>query len=103
MPKLQTLDATASQAQLLQVLDRDGACIIADLLPQPLRDQIVEEVMPYVAQTRFGGDDFSGRKTRRTGALVARSPACRDLITQPIILDAARAFLAPFTEKLFYT
>ena len=100
MPKLQTLDATASQAQLLQVLDRDGACIIADLLPQPLRDQIVEEVMPYVAQTRFGGDDFSGRKTRRTGALVARSPACRDLITQPIILDAARAFLAPFTEKI---
>ena len=60
MPKLQTLDATASQAQLLQVLDRDGACIIADLLPQPLRDQIVEEVMPYVAQTRFGGDDFFG-------------------------------------------
>ena len=100
MPKLQILEPNASRQALLQTLEKDGACIIANLLPASLLDKITAEVMPYIERTRFGGDDFSGRRTRRTGALIARSPACRELVLNPTILDAAKVFLAPHTEKI---
>lgn len=100
MPTLQTLDAHADSARILEVLANDGACILKGAINDDLIETITREVAPYVENTRFGADDFSGRNTRRTGALVARSPACRDVVMDPRILAAARAFLAPYTEKI---
>jgi ectoine hydroxylase-related dioxygenase (phytanoyl-CoA dioxygenase family) len=61
---------------------------------------MVDEVTPYIDKTPMGNDDFTGRQTQRTGALVARTPTCRGLITHPTVLGAAKAFLEPFTEKI---
>lgn len=96
----QTLPPSASTQDILAVMEEDGAAIIADIIDQDLVRQMVDEVMPYIDQTPMGKDDFTGRKTQRTGALVARTPTCRDLITHATVLDAAKAFLAPFTEKI---
>ncbi len=62
--------------------------------------QVHGEIMPYVEATDRGRDDFTGRETTRTGALVARSPACRDLVMHPLIVGGARSFLAPFTDRI---
>ncbi|MGH6972172.1 MAG: phytanoyl-CoA dioxygenase family protein, partial [Caulobacteraceae bacterium] len=51
------------------------------------------EIDPYVDATANGRDGFTGFKTTRTGALVARSPASRDLVMHPAILAACDAFL----------
>jgi len=53
-----------------------------------------------VEATDTGRDDFSGRLTTRTGALVARSPACRELILSPTVLEAARHFLSPWCARI---
>ncbi len=57
------------------MLERDGALIVDDLADVALIDRIAAEMAPFVDATPIGSDDFSGRTTKRTGGLVARSPA----------------------------
>jgi len=100
MPKLQTLPATASADEILAVLKRDGALILKDALTPAQLEQVRAETMPYIEATDFGRDDFTGNLTTRTGALVARSPACRDMVADKTIVEAANAFLKPFCERI---
>ncbi|MEO1058175.1 MAG: phytanoyl-CoA dioxygenase family protein [Actinomycetota bacterium] len=80
-------------AELDQILRRDGALIIDDLASMDLVEQIGTEMAPYITATPMGSDDFSGRTTARTGALIARSPASRTLVQHPLILDVAGRLL----------
>jgi ectoine hydroxylase-related dioxygenase (phytanoyl-CoA dioxygenase family) len=97
---LQTLQRDCSTDAILEAMARDGACIVAGVAPASTVRQMVAEVAPFIERTPFGSDDFTGRRTQRTGALVARTPTCRDLVLNPTVLGAARAFLKPWTERL---
>jgi ectoine hydroxylase-related dioxygenase (phytanoyl-CoA dioxygenase family) len=97
---VQTLSADATREDILAVLETDGAVIIKDLISPEQVKEMVDQVSPFIQQTPMGRDDFSGRHTQRTGALVARTPACHNLILHPTILPAARGFLEPFSEKI---
>ncbi len=94
------LTRDAGTDEVLAVVERDGAVVLTDMLSGAQVDAVLAEIMPYVEATRTGRDDFSGRLTTRTGALVARSPACRALIVDPLVLDAARRFLAPYCPRI---
>ena len=80
-------------AELDALLRSDGALIVDDLASHEQIDRIDAEMAPYVDATPGGSDEFSGRNTRRTGALVARSPASHDLVRHPLILDVAGRLL----------
>ena len=77
------LNASASADELKEVLVRDGAVIIDELAGIEQIDAIAAEMQPYIDATPNGGDDFTGRTTRRSGALVGRSPASHALIQHP--------------------
>lgn len=98
--QLITLAADAPADSVLEVLRRDGAVVLADAAPGALIDRVVAEVTPYVDATRPGRDEFAGHLTTRTGALVARSPACRELIVHETILETARRFLEPWCARI---
>jgi ectoine hydroxylase-related dioxygenase (phytanoyl-CoA dioxygenase family) len=100
MPELVTLPATASTDAILERLQRDGAVILRDVLTPAEVGQVRREITPYMEATEFGRDEFTGDRTTRTGALVARSPACRELVANGTILAAADAFLKPFCERI---
>ena len=100
MTTLQYLPASATPEQLSEALKSDGAAIVTDVLDAAALATLKAEIMPYVAATEIGRDDFTGRKTTRTGALVARSQACRDLVMHPLILGGANAFLKPYCERI---
>lgn len=100
MPQLQTLPADASTDAILDVLRRDGALILADVLSPAQVDAFLADVRPYMDATRNGEDDFTGRSTTRTGALVARSQTSRDLVLNPAVLEAAQTFLEPFCMRI---
>lgn len=70
---------------MAEVLDRDGALILDRVLTPEAVAGMVAELSPYVAATPAGRDGFTGVRTTRTGALVARSPAVRDAVTDPRI------------------
>ncbi|MDO9127510.1 MAG: phytanoyl-CoA dioxygenase family protein, partial [Parvibaculum sp.] len=100
MPKLEMLPATATPDEILAVLKRDGALIVKDVLSADQLARIRAETMPYIEATEPGRDDFTGRSTTRTGALVARSAACRELVAHPTVVKAAEIFLKPFCERI---
>jgi len=76
-----------------EILARDGALVIDDLASTDVIDAIADEMSPFVDATPNGSDDFSGRTTKRTGALIARSPSSRELVTHPLILDVTGRLL----------
>lgn len=100
MPSLTTLSGTASTDEILAVIQKDGAVVLDDVLTAGQVERVLGEVQPYIDTTDAGQDDFSGFKTTRTGALVARSPACRELILNDTVLAAARGFLSPYCARI---
>lgn len=95
---LQHLPPTASPEDVAAALAADGACIVDDVAQADVLDRFHAEIAPHVAATTPGPDDFSGRNTRRTGALIARSPAARQMVTDPLVVGAARTVLAHGTS-----
>lgn len=91
---LKYLPADVSADVLEQTLKSDGACIIEGLLSADALAQMKQECMPFIEATEAGRDDFTGRKTTRTGALVARSATCRDAVMNPTIVNGAKTFRA---------
>jgi ectoine hydroxylase-related dioxygenase (phytanoyl-CoA dioxygenase family) len=99
MPTLKHLPADVSADQVAAILAADGALILDDVLSHAGIEQVRAEIDPYVEATRDGRDSFTGYQTTRTGALVARSPACRELVMHPAILAACDAFLKPSCDR----
>jgi len=99
MLRLVTLPPDASTDEIMAVLDRDGALIVRDVMDADTLGRLRSEIMPYVLATRPGQDGFSGFKTTRTGALAARSPACRDLIMNDMIQRLCERVLKPNCER----
>jgi ectoine hydroxylase-related dioxygenase (phytanoyl-CoA dioxygenase family) len=80
------LPASAPADDLAAALEQDGV-VVADRVVRPeFMDELALELRPWMEATAVGPDEFSGRRTRRTGGLIARSPKCRDLITHPLVL-----------------
>ena len=95
-----TLSQDATSDEILSRLSADGAVIVADVIDRTTVQQMTDETMPYIDNTPMGSDAFTGRRTQRTGALIARSPTCRRLVLDPTVIETARRFLAPFTKKI---
>jgi ectoine hydroxylase-related dioxygenase (phytanoyl-CoA dioxygenase family) len=85
--------ADTSSDLVHEILRRDGALIIDDLADPALIDTIQLEMAEYVDNTPNGADAFSGFSTRRTGALIARSPASHALVRHPLVLDVTAQLL----------
>ncbi len=100
MLELETLNASSDIETILETINRDGACIVSDAMSPELRCAILLELEPFISATKTGRDEFTGTKTQRTGALVARSLSCRKAVMNSEILTLARQFLAPFSKKL---
>ena len=80
------VDADAAVDEIVACIRTAGCVIIERLVPVARLDEIDAELDPHVRATDPGGDEFAGRNTRRTGALIARSPAFRELAAHPLVL-----------------
>jgi hypothetical protein len=74
---------------------RDAGCVVVERrAPGDLMDAIERELEPHLQVTPTGADEFTGVRTRRTGALLARSVAFRDLAADPLVLGVLDRVLA---------
>ena len=89
MADLLYFDADADSGEILKALREDGACVLVDVMGEDLRSRVGEELQPFIDATPTGRDDFTGRLTGRTGALVARSEVSRELVMHPTITGLA--------------
>jgi Protein involved in biosynthesis of mitomycin antibiotics/polyketide fumonisin len=91
---VQHLSSAATPDAVAAVIAADG-CVVIDRLASPeLLDRIDAEMSDHVARTPYGTDDFAGPRTRRTGGLVARSAASRDLVLDELVLGTVDHVLA---------
>jgi ectoine hydroxylase-related dioxygenase (phytanoyl-CoA dioxygenase family) len=94
---IEHLSAETSGAKVAEALARDGCVVVDHLAPTGSPDRILEEMAPFMEVARPGEDIYSGMHTRRTGALVARSPTARELVMHPLVLDTMRRVLGHAT------
>ncbi len=95
---IERLPASASPERVCEILSRDGCAVIERLVPDSSMRSALDELGPWLEATPHGRDDFGGRRTRRTGGLVARSPTCRTLLQHPLILGATKQLLTGATS-----
>ena len=91
------LPPTATPEEVTAALREHGYAIVDNLVPESLMDRIDAEMGPYVEHTLYGDDNFVGKQTKRTGAMIARSPAARELIMNPTALGTAEKLLEKAT------
>jgi ectoine hydroxylase-related dioxygenase (phytanoyl-CoA dioxygenase family) len=95
---IERLTASTHAERVTEVLVRDGCAVIERLVPEDVMRSALDELAPFIEATPTGRDDFAGRRTRRTGGLVARSPTCRALVQHPLILATTQGLLADATS-----
>jgi ectoine hydroxylase-related dioxygenase (phytanoyl-CoA dioxygenase family) len=78
--------ASASADDVASAIKEHGVAIVEELVDSPTLDRLAEELAPWIETTAAGGDEFAGRNTRRTGALLARVPTSEALIAHPLVL-----------------
>ena len=96
--KIQHLPASSSGEDIAAALTADGAVIVDSVLSPSYVDEVAAELRPWIETTPAGPDTFSGKNTRRTGALIARSQKCRELVMHPLALATCGKFLAHATS-----
>lgn len=99
MPELAHFPADADPDRVHDQLMADGAVILDGVLAPDQADAVRAELDPWVQATAPGRDRFTGFRTTRTGALVARSPLCRDLIRSARVLAQCDRLLLPACER----
>jgi ectoine hydroxylase-related dioxygenase (phytanoyl-CoA dioxygenase family) len=86
-PAIPRLSADSTAEEVSAELLAHGAVIIERLASEALCDRVMAELEPWWESTPVGGDDFSGRNTRRTGALLSRCPSSEAMVAHPLMLD----------------
>src|SRR5665213_2976698 len=95
---LTQLAADVDPQEVADAISRDGAVIVDRLVGDDVLDRFRTEMGPALDATAVGPDDFSGFSTRRTGALIARSPTARELVMHPLSLGVTGLFLGHATN-----
>jgi ectoine hydroxylase-related dioxygenase (phytanoyl-CoA dioxygenase family) len=86
-PSIARYPADVSAEVVSAGLRDHGVVIIERLADADLCDRVRIELEPWLTETPGGGDDFAGRNTRRTGALLTRCPSSMAMVAHPLILD----------------
>lgn len=91
--ELHHVPSTTPIETIAEYLRRDGYVIVDNVVSPETMDIVQSELASHLDATPSGYNPMIGKKTRRTGALIARSPECRNLIQHPLTLGVARSFL----------
>jgi ectoine hydroxylase-related dioxygenase (phytanoyl-CoA dioxygenase family) len=93
--RLPRFDRSATAAEVGAALLAHGAVIVERLVDDEVCAAVADELGPWLDATPFGADDFSGRQTRRTGALLTRAPSSTAMVAHPLVLEVADITLWP--------
>lgn len=88
------LPNTATCAEVAAALGEHGYVIVNELVSNELMDRIQAQMAEHVKASPYGGDNFLGKTTQRTGSMIARSPAAREIIMNEVVLGTAALHLA---------
>ncbi len=94
---------TTDPAAIAEHIRQHGYAIVDNLADANLLEQLEAESQAYIDASAYGRDEYDGQLTRRTGALIARSPAARELVMNPVALGTVKEFLRHATAIQLHT
>ncbi|PNP43463.1 hypothetical protein TGAMA5MH_04921 [Trichoderma gamsii] len=84
----------ATTAELLEsLIERDGAVIVKNLVPQSLCAQIKKDLRPIFDSDKPDPAGFFPRTTKRASGILANSPASAKLVVNPLFQSVAERML----------
>jgi ectoine hydroxylase-related dioxygenase (phytanoyl-CoA dioxygenase family) len=86
-------DPATTAEKLTKIIERDGGVIVENLITSELTARIKEELAPVFAADQGDRSGFFPSTTQRATALLAHSEGCAELLTAPLFIDVANAFL----------
>jgi len=95
-----TLDLKAQINSWSATLLERGWCIIPGLISPALIEGLDRDLAQDFAETPFCEGGFYGRRTKRFGRLLARSPLARFLVEHPLVLGITRRVLEPWCDTI---
>ena len=72
---------------------RDGCIIVENIVSEDTCDRFINEMKVYVDNQNPINEGFSGKNTKRSGSLIARSPASWEMAAHPICTAINEAIL----------
>lgn len=87
-------------AKWIAEMQETGYCIIPNLLPKSKLEALHSDLRERFARTPFSNGDFYGRRTKRFGSLLKRSPHAADLVMHELILEIVQTILGPYCDRI---
>jgi len=100
MTNTQRFDRDASIDDISAALEMEGYAIIERVLDDESLTRLHSELKPHLDATETGSEAFMGYKTKRFGALMARCPMAREMVTHPTVIGVAEQVLGPYCARL---
>ena len=101
MADLKHLSSDTTADNIIEVLHDDAGVIIDNVLDSEFLEALNNELDPFLSHDNFGRDEFTGFKTKRIGALIARSEKCRELALDPLINESAKNDQMPMHAQMW--
>lgn len=93
---LEYFQSDAGDLDVVAALERDGACVILNQVPDEIIDAVNADFRaPFDDLGRFDESDFNGYTTLRISGVLGVSMAATKLVEHPRVLAAADAVLLP--------
>lgn len=81
-------------------LAREGYCVIRELVEAGAIAQLNRDLDKRFERTPFCDGAFYGRRTKRFGSLLTRSPHVASLVMHPTVRGVAERILDPFCDRI---
>ncbi len=100
MARLKSITAETPLDEAMAILEEDGAVIYERLLDDAVMARIGQELDDYLQRSHLGEGEFWGFKTKRVGALVAKSRTfAEEVAPNPTVLSVMERLLGPRCER----
>ena len=87
------LSSRASCDEVVRALDTAGCVVVHDLFPEDRIAQLHRDLDWFFASTPIGEGIFFGRRTKRFGGIMAKSPCCIPLVVTEAVLEPVTRIL----------
>ncbi len=88
-------DAESDTQSVAEAVMRDGYAIVSNAIDAAELEAMRSDLRPHLESAHTGHEDFMGSRTKRFGALIAKSEAVQTLLMHPMVLAAADKALLP--------
>ena len=78
----------------------NGYCVISDLLPAGLIEELDSDLAEDFERTPFCQGGFYGTRTKRFGRLLLRSPRAERIVMHELVLGVVRNILSPWCDTI---